>query len=422
MEHVPRSDRPAPSVSTTRRATWVLIALRAGYAYNWFDVGPALPGIGASFHVGPAQWGLLVGAFLLGAGALQVPAGLLGRRYGNRGISLAGAAILATFALASGLAPSFPALLAFRVGAGAGAGLFFSPAISLIAGMYPEGRRGLPVGGFSSAFSAGAAAGVLATAWLVPSIGWHGALLLGGGLLVALTAAGIVAIPRSVDPPPSPRTERAPSSLATIRYRGVWAIGLAFVGMEGASFATGQFIVPYGEAIRGWSPTIAGLVGVAFVFPSVFGGPVGGTIADRRRDHRIQLAGAAALGAVVLAALPVAGLAAAVVLGATFSFAYGFAYAVMYVVPHYWDDVPPGDVPIAIGTFNALQLAGGGLVAYVFGRVLALSSYSIAWEVLAAFEVVTLLALLALPRSRGAPGAAGPLRAAGSAPPGGRVP
>ncbi|MGB6501263.1 MAG: MFS transporter, partial [Thermoplasmata archaeon] len=130
MEQVPRSDRSAPSVSTTRRATWVLIALRAGYAYNWFDVGPALPGIGASFHVGPAQWGLLVGAFLLGAGALQVPAGLLGRRYGNRGISLAGAAILATFALASGLAPSFPALLAFRVGAGAGAGLFFSPAIS----------------------------------------------------------------------------------------------------------------------------------------------------------------------------------------------------------------------------------------------------------------------------------------------------
>ena len=94
----------------------------------------------------------------------------------------------------------------------------------------------------------------------------------------------------------------------------------------------------------------------------------------------------------------------------------------MYVVPHYWDDVPPGDVPIAIGTFNALQLAGGGLVAYVFGWLVALSSYSIAWEVLAAFEVVTLVALLALPRSRGAP--VPPVLCARRLPPlpGGRVP
>jgi MFS family permease len=405
-----------PSSPSTLRATWVLVLIRAGYAYNWFDIGPALPGIGNSFHVGPAEWGLLVGAFLIGAGALQVPAGLLGRRYGNRPVSIAGAALLAAFAVASGFAPSFAALLAFRVAAGAGAGLFFSPAISLVAGMYPEGRRGLPVGGFSSAFSAGAAAGVLVTAWVVPSIGWHDSLILGGLALVVLTVAGVVAVPTSVDRPRPPAGTPSPSPLPTIRFRGVWAIGAAFIGMEGASFATGQFIVPYGEALRSWSATTAGLVGVAFVFPSVFGGPVGGTIADRRTNHRVQLVAAAALGAAVLAFLPVAGLAAAVAIGATFSFAYGFAYAVMYVVPHYWDGVPAADVPIAIGTFNAIQLAGGGLVAYVFGRVVALSSYGLAWEVLAAFEVSTLLALLVLPRSRGASGRAGPPRAEGSAP------
>ncbi|MFY9717846.1 MAG: MFS transporter [Thermoplasmata archaeon] len=403
------------------RATWVLVAIRAGYAYNWFDIGPALTGIGSTFHIGPAQFGLLVGVFLAGAGIFQVPAGLLGRRYGNRRVALAGAVLLSVFGLASGLAPTFLWLLVFRVLAGVGTGLFFSPAISLVAGMYPEGGRGLAVGGFSSAFSAGAAAGVLVTALLLPKIGWHAALVLGGVELGILSILGIVAIPSSVDRPrpatPMVRSPTAPPPLplAALRFRGVWAIGFAFVGMEGASFATGQFIVPYGEALRGWSPTVAGLVGMMFVLPSVVGGPVGGPIADRRRDHRTQLAAAAGIGAFVLAWLPVAGLAGAIAIGTVFSFAYGFAYAVMYVVPYYWRNIPTDQVPLAIGLFNAIQLAGGALVAYVFGRVVAVSSYAIGWEVLAALEVVTLVALFALPATPAASLPDGPRPAAAPA-------
>ncbi len=403
---------PLPPRSVAR-ATWVLVAMRAGYAYNWFDVGPALPGIGGAFSVGPAQWGLLVAAFLAGAGLLQVPAGLLGRRYGNRPVSLGGAALLAVFGVASGLAPSYLALLAFRVAAGAGAGLFFSPAISLVAGLYPEGRRGLPVGGFSSAFSGGAAAGVMATALAIPYIGFHWALVLGGAGLGVLTIAGALAVPPSVGAAPA-RAPR-PVPLSALRYRGVWAIGIGFIGMEGATFATGQFIVPYGELLRGWSAPIAGAVGMMFLLPSVVGGPVGGPIADRRRNHRTQLAAAAALGALALAGLPFVGLAGTIAIGATFSFAYGFAYAVMYVVPHYWREVPPDEVPLAIGLFNAIQLAGGASVAYLFGRIVALASYALAWEVLAVLEVGTLVALFALPRTPPATTRAGPRAAAGPA-------
>lgn len=400
------SGRSAGPPASAGPSTWLLVAMRAGYAYNWFDIGPALRGIGLSFGVGPAQWGLLVGAFLAGAGACQVPAGLLGRRYGNRVVSLAGAALLAVFGIASGLAPSYLALLAFRVLAGAGAGLFFSPAISLVAGLYPTGRRGLAVGAFSSAFSGGAAAGVFATALLVPAIGWHNSLILGGGLLAVLTVAGAAVVPASVDARPAPVRERRPSRLAALRYPGVWAIGIGFIGMEGATFATGQFIVPYAEAIRGWSAAIAGAVGMMFLLPSIVGGPVGGPIADRRRDHRTQLAAAAGVGALALAFLPVAGIAGTIAIGATFSFAYGFAYAVMYVVPHYWREVPTDQVPVAIGLFNAIQLVGGASVSYLFGAIVAGVSYAAGWEVIAAIEVATLVALLALPPTP--PAAAGP--------------
>jgi len=408
---------PAGSVA---RATAVLIALRVGYAYNWFDIGPGLIPLGAEFKVGPADWGLLTAAFLAGAGLLQVPGGLLSRRYGARAVSLWGVALLAIAGVASALAPSFPVLLATRLAAGIGAALFFSPAIGLVASLYPSGRRGLPVGTFSSAFSAGAGLGILGTSLLVPEVGWRGSMAIGGILLGVLVLLAVVMIPPAAGAPAAIRPTRPRRLPAGLRYRGAWAVGFAFIGMEGATFATGQFIVPYGEAVEGWSIGLAGVVGMMFVFPSLFGGPVGGPIAERFRNHRTQLILATLLGAGVLAAIPLVGLAGAVAIGVVFSLAYGFVYAVMYVIPHFWKEVPPEEIPLTIGLFNSLQLAGGAVVSFLFGYVVSVTSYSLAWEVLALLVALTLVALVALPPTPDAP--AGPADGADPSRSGGRVP
>lgn len=391
------------------RATALLIALRFGYAYNWFDIGPALPtsrGIGAAFGVGPGTWGLLVAAFLVGAGLTQVPAGLLARRHGERTVSLAGGGLLAAAAFAGVFAPTLPLLLASRLVAGVGAGLFFSPAISWVGRLYAPGERGLPVGTFSSAFSAGAAAGVVGSALLVPAYGWQVSLAAGALGLGALTLAAVWLIPREAIPAPLPAPSGGPGR-PTWRGRSVLAVGLAFVGFEGATFATGQFVVPFGESVRLWPPWLAGAIGASFVLPSVVGGPVGGIVAERSMRHRTQLAMVTVLGAGALAALPWAGVAGAVAIGASFSFAYGFAYAVMYVLPHYWRDLDPREIPLAIGLFNAIQLGGGAAVSALFGLVVAARSYSVAWEIAAVVQVGTLLALVALrPTASGRPPAA----------------
>ncbi len=397
------------------RSTLVLIALRVGYAYNWFSVGPALPEIGSTFHVGPEDWGILVAAFLVGAGLFQVPAGLLARHYGPRSVSLWGVGLLAAGGIASALSPSFAILVALRLASGVGAALFFSPAIGLVGSLYPQGHRGVPVGTFSSAFSLGAALGIVGTAVLVPPLGWRGAILFGGVLLGALTLLGLAAIPRAAGGPPAERPRRSGIPTA-LRFRGVWAIGIAFIGYEGATFATGQFIVPWGESVRDWSILLAGVVGMMFVLPSVAGGPVGGYFAERFRNHRTQLALAAVLGAVMIALLPIAGLAAAIAIGCAFSFGYGIVYAVMYVLPHYWRELPSEEIPLGIGLFNSIQLAGGAGVSFLFGWIVETRSYGLAWEVLPLVAVSTLLALFALPASRAAAGD-DPRRAAASGPP-----
>lgn len=383
------------------RATLALIGVRVIYAYNWFDVGPALPAIGGEFHVGPAAWGLLLAAFFVGAGALQLPAGLLARRWGTRAVSLVGAALLGGSALACSLAPDFAVLVLLRGLSGAGAGLFFSPAIALVASLHREGRRGVPVGVFSSAYSAGAGLGVLATALLLPTLGWRGSLALGGLVMLLLLAIATAFVPRGFGAPeavaPGPSVPRA------WRARSVWAVGLSFIGLEGASLSAGQFFVPFAETARGWSPALAGGIGALFVFPSFFGGPVGGSLAERYANRRLQMLVFTAVPASFLALVPWLGVIPTALVAIGFAFSYGMVYAMMYILPAYLPGIPPSETSLAIGLFNGVQLAGGAGVAFLVGTVVGAEGYDTAWVLLAGITVATLVFLAAVPRTGRAP-------------------
>lgn len=375
------------------RATVVLIGLRIAYAYNWFDVGPGLPDVSRTFGVGPAAWGILLASFLVGAGLLQVPAGLLALRFGVRSVSLGGALLLGGADLAAAAAPTFTALVLLRACAGAGGGLFFSPAISLVASLHPEGRRGVAVGTFSSAFSAGAALGVFATALVIPLWGWRGGLAAGALLLLALLAAAAPLVPRS-PAPASPRVRGVPSAL---RSRAVWAIGLAFVGVEGASLSAGQYFVPFAESMYGWAPALAGGIASLFVFPSFFGGPVGGALTERYTNRRTQLVAAGVVCAVMLLFVPHANVVEVAAVAVVFSLSYGAVYAMMYVLAPYLPGIPRDQVALAIGLFNAIQIAGGAVVTFVAAQIIAGPGYTDAWLALGGLCALPLAFLFFVP-------------------------
>ena len=385
------------------RANLLLVSLRVAYAYNWFDLGPALPVLSGAFGLSPTAWGGLVAAFLLGAGATQVPSGLLARRFGTRALTLVGAALLGAAALASAFAPSFAVLVVLRGVSGAGAGLFFSPAIALVGELYPTGQRGVPVGLFSSAFSAGAGLGVFASALLIPFIGWRGALAIGGVAILVLLPLAVRSVPPTVGAP-LPRRPDDRGWPDALRARGVWAIGLAFVGLEGASLSAVQYFVPFAESVHGWSAALAGGVGALFVFPSFFGGPPGGRLAERFTNRRFQMVVATAVPALLLLFLSGAGLAGTIAIAVVFSFSYGMVYAMMYVVAPYLPGVRRSEVSLAIGLFNGIQLAGGALVAQLAAVTVDRFGYATAWTVLAILVVIPLGVLAAVPRTgRGPP-------------------
>ncbi|MHB8352293.1 MAG: MFS transporter, partial [Thermoplasmata archaeon] len=184
---------------------------------------------------------------------------------------------------------------------------------------------------------------------------------------------------------------------AVLRSRAVWVIGFSFIGIEGASLAAGQFFVPYAEVSRGWSAPLAGIVGTLFVVPSLFGGPVGGWIAETFTNRRSQLAALTAGPSLLLVAIPWLSVAGVAAVATIFAVAVGMVYAIMYILPPYLPGIHDEDVPLAIGLFNGIQLAGGAVVAGIVGWVAATAGYDWAWGALGVGAVLTLVALPLLP-------------------------
>ena len=133
------SEGALPRAAVTR-ATLVLVLLRVAYAYNWFDIGPGVPA-----RRPPSRWTRTWASSWQRSsrepGCSRFRAGSSPARYGTRE-HLAPGCLGAGAALASAASPTFGALVAIWFAAGAGAGLFFSPAIALVGSLHAPGGAG----------------------------------------------------------------------------------------------------------------------------------------------------------------------------------------------------------------------------------------------------------------------------------------
>ncbi|QLG29248.1 MFS transporter [Halorarum halophilum] len=234
---------------------------------------------------------------------LQFPSGVLADRYGERPIMLAG---VGGAAVGTGLVALAPTVALFGVAAvllGAGAGLFFAPASSLLSRLF-EAR-----GGALGALTAGGAlAGVAFPAvggFLAEALGWRIAVGLGAIVTVPAFGAILVVLPR-LPPANSERDLVAagdPARLAGLLTRPDLAYTTIVAVCTGFTFqAFSSFFPTFLVQHRGLDPGTAGLAfGAAFALSSV-AQPLAGRASDAyTRDAAI--AGSAALTAVGLSTL-----------------------------------------------------------------------------------------------------------------------
>lgn len=376
--------------------TGALFSARVVYAFSWYNVGAVLPLIGTAFAAGPEALGIILAAFLVGAGLFQVPAGIAAVRWGSRPVSLVGLAVMGVAATASGLAPSWPLLALARFAAGVGAAFFFSPALSLIASYYPAGERGVVIGLYNGGFSVGAALGLALGAFVGERWGWSLALS-GGGVALLVAAVGCWALL------PLEPGERAVRTLAgvwrqtrtVLGSRSVWALSLGLTGFWAAIYVVAQYFVEFaGSADPSWGLTLAaGLVTLVIVvsFPA---GPLGGWLAERSR-RRVGLLVAVGIATGVLVALvPFLSLPELIADFVGVGLLDGVGFAVLYLIPTYLPETSANGLALGVAVINSIQVGLGSGIAAGFGFLVAAFGYPAAW-VLAGVIALGFLPLLA---------------------------
>lgn len=359
---------------------------RTVYTFSWFDAAAASPTLISHQHYTYSQLGLMLAAFMVGAGLFQVPAGIFSARRGAvRAVSL-GLTLVAAGSLASTISPNPTAQVAARLLTGVGAAFYFAPAMVVVSGLF-EGRSGLMIGLYNAAFNLG---GGIALFTLTPAAafwGWRTPYL-----VTALLTLVALAQHQAVFGGLKEEAAQDWSGVAeTLTSRLVWGVALGTLGVSLAYYVASQFAVDYAADALRLGPTRAGLLSSLLLFGGLAGGPALGSLSDRARDRRAYAAVATLLSALSLAAFS---YQSATTL-AFAAFALGFfdsaAYTVAYAIPA--EQVGRRYAPLAVGLTNSVGITVGALGVALFGRAIPLVGYTVGWTTTALAAALTTPAL-----------------------------
>ena len=134
---------------------------------------------------------------MLGLTAGALLCGPLSDRFGRKRVIEFCVALFGLFSLLSAFAPDLQMLVFLRFLTGLGLGGAMPNTITMTSEYLPTRRRGALVTLMFCGFTLGSAFGGVVSAQLVPLIGWHGILVLGGVLPLILAVALVPLLPES---------------------------------------------------------------------------------------------------------------------------------------------------------------------------------------------------------------------------------
>lgn len=266
---------------------------------------PLFPVLREELGVGYVALGLLMTLFYTASGLGQTVAGFLVDRYGARRILGGGLAVLAGSVVATGLAPSYGALLPIAVAGGLGNAVFHPADYSILNTRLESRRLGRAYSLHSIAGNLGWIAAPPVVVGLSALYGWRVALVAVG--LVGFVVAAVIATRRDVlgEALPAPRATGPAGVVADVRLLLATPILMAFAyfALLSASMAGMQtFSVPALVSIYGAPLGVATGALTAYLLGNAAGTLAGGVLADRTSRHDVV----AATGMLASAALALA--------------------------------------------------------------------------------------------------------------------
>ena len=248
---------------------------------------PVLPLFATSLGADPAQVGLINGGFMLTAGLLSVPAGLLIDRFGRKLPVVVG--ILAT-AISSLLiticqTPAQMALAYLLFGVGLAA---FAPGmLSLVADAVPPDSLGKAYGWYTTAIYIAMTLGPASGGYLAKQVGLKELFLISGGLLLLVLLLASLLLPASVPNRKTGLQAMLGSSITLLHNRHLRGCLAATIG---SCIGFGLFLtfLPLYAAGHGLDPAKVGLIFAAQAITNVVGRVPIGLLGDRI-DRRLLI-------------------------------------------------------------------------------------------------------------------------------------
>lgn len=201
-----------------------LLLCLIGFAafFNSYLRIPVMPLFAAALGAGPAQVGSINGAFMLTAGLLSIPAGLLADRTGRKIPIVAGVVATAASSLLVTQCHQPGQIAAAYVLFGAGLAAFAPGMLSLVADVMPPERLGQAYGWYTTAIYIAMTLGPATGGYLAKTVGLRQVFWVSGGLLMGVALLALLVLPQG---PPRHRSElhallgAASSSFGTIVWR-----------------------------------------------------------------------------------------------------------------------------------------------------------------------------------------------------------
>jgi MFS family permease len=380
------------TISTVRRWVMLAIALFATLSANVFINGAAflIPTLHTTMGLDLAKAGLVSAMPSFGMVLTLIAWGYVVDRVGERFVLTVGSALTAAAALAAASAHSLILVGTFLFLGGMAAASSNSASGRLVVGWFPPHQRGLVMGIRQTAQPLGVAFGALVIPRLAQT---HG---VGLALLFPAIVCGVAALVCAVgvaDPPRPPRAD-APAEHLANPYRGsgvLWRIHAVSVLLVVPQCVVWTFTLVWLISDRGWSAEDAG---VLVMFAQVLGAL--GRIAAGRWSDRLgsrlrpirMIAVAAAVSMLALALTDALhsplSIAVMVVASVITVIDNGLAFtAIAEIAGPFWSGR-------ALGAQNTSQLLTAGLTPPLFGALIGVLGFPVAFAVCALFPVAAL--------------------------------
>ena len=358
---------------------------------------PVMPLFAATLGAGPAQVGSINGAFMLTAGLLSIPAGLLADRTGRKLPIIAGVTATALSSLLVTQCHQPGQMAAAYILFGAGLAAFAPGMLSLVADVMPSNRLGQAYGWYTTAIYIAMTLGPATGGYLAKAMGLREVFFVSGGLLAGVTLLALLVLPEG---PPRHKTELHVALTASFELLHNRRLVACLLATGGSCIGFGVFLtfLPLYASDHGYDPAHVGLVFAAQAITNVVGRVPIGSLADRCDRRLLVTIGLFCLAVALVALGQVVQLrqlmVCAVVMG------IGMALTFTAIGALIAELVPAVQRGMAMGMYNSCIYLGMMSGSTVMGLALKRIGYPFGFAAAGVVALATLVLFFALMRTK----------------------